>query len=55
MIDVNLDFSGLQDIARDLQTLSKPKIIKFSGSRPVLAPNCSARRLLIVLLRKPEN
>ena len=23
MIDVNLDFSGLQDIARDLQTLSK--------------------------------
>lgn len=23
MIDINLDFSGLQDIARDLQTLSK--------------------------------
>ncbi len=23
MIDVNLDFSGLQDITRDLQTLSK--------------------------------
>jgi len=23
MIDVNLDFSGLEDIARDLQTLSK--------------------------------
>lgn len=28
MIDVNLDFSGLQDIARDLQTLSKAENYK---------------------------
>ena len=36
MIDVNLDFSGLQDIARDLQTLSKAennKVLKFSGRK----------------------
>ncbi len=55
MIDVNLDFSGLQDIARDLQTLSKAENNKVLRDSTVLAPNCSARRLLIALRRKPEN
>ncbi|MFQ1139226.1 hypothetical protein ACJWU8_28310 [Klebsiella pneumoniae] len=34
MIDVNLDFSGLQDIARDLQTLSKAENIRRQLPRP---------------------
>ena len=37
MIDVNLDFSGLQDIARDLQTLSKAennKVVKVLKKFP---------------------
>ena len=37
MIDVNLDFSGLQDIARDLQTLSKTENI--SGAWSFVNPN----------------
>jgi hypothetical protein len=44
MIDVNLDFSGLQDIARDLQTSAKPKTIKSSGIRPAPGPKFSGRK-----------
>ena len=42
MIDVNLDFSGLQDIARDLQTLSKAENNKVLGIRPAPGPSSPA-------------
>ncbi len=50
MIDVDLDFSGLQDITRDLQTLSKAENNKVLRDSTVLAPNCSAE----VIDRAPE-
>lgn len=55
MIDVNLDFSGLQDIARDLQTLSKAENNKVLRDSTRAGAELLRQRLLIALRRKPEN
>ena len=50
MIDVNLDFSGLQDITRDLQTLSKAENNKVLRDSTCAGADCSAE----VIDRAPE-
>jgi hypothetical protein len=54
MIDVNLDFSGLQDIARDLQTLSKAENNKVLRDSTRAGAEVLRQEVIDRLLRKPE-
>jgi hypothetical protein len=55
MIDVNLDFSGLQDIARDLQTLSKAENNKVLRDSTRAGAELLRQEVIDRAPEKPEN